>query len=123
MVAYEGTSREVFLRQVVSRTSGVTKSVKETILSEANEQRDKDFGSRHCSTFCFTSEHVDYVARYGGTCRDCADEAGVCPSSGLPCQNKREAIRYVLEAIQYGVRNGFVSSPANVERWQSAGRK
>lgn len=37
---------------VVGITSGVTKSVKETKLSEANETGGKDFGSRHCSTAC-----------------------------------------------------------------------
>jgi len=51
---------------------------------------------------------VNYVARYGGRCRDCADENGVCPQSGLPCGGAEKAIRHVLSAYQYGIDNGFI---------------
>ncbi|WP_343638947.1 metallophosphoesterase family protein [Roseateles sp.] len=59
----------------------------------------------------FTDEHVSYAARFGGFCRDCADESGVCPNSGLPCGNSDKAIRHVFRAISYGVKHGFISSP------------
>lgn len=51
---------------------------------------------------------VNYVLAYGGRCRDCADNAGDCPVSGLPCDGREKAVRYVVEAIAYGVRNGFI---------------
>jgi hypothetical protein len=44
-------------------------------------------------------EAVDYVARYGGMCRDCADNHGVCPTSGLPCDDPQKAIERVLRAL------------------------
>lgn len=59
----------------------------------------------------FTSAHIDYVARSGGRCRDCADESGVCPGSGLPCGSSRKAIKHVFDALEYGVKNGFIKSP------------
>jgi hypothetical protein len=55
-----------------------------------------------------TKEVVDYIARYGGRCHDCADEDGVCPNSGLPCDGSDKAIRHVLKAYNYGVENGFL---------------
>lgn len=51
---------------------------------------------------------VDYIARYGGRCRDCADNDGVCPHSGLPCDAPDKAIRHVLSAINYGIANRFI---------------
>ncbi len=54
---------------------------------------------------------VGYVARWGGNCRDCADESGVCPNSGLPCGGARKAIEHVIKALQYGVRHGYVVNP------------
>lgn len=54
---------------------------------------------------------VGYVARWGGNCRDCADENGVCPNSGLPCGGARKAIEHVINALQYGVLHGYVSNP------------
>lgn len=56
---------------------------------------------------------VDYVMRYGGRCRGCADENGVCPQSGLPCESHqaRKAISWVIEAIRYGVTHGYIASP------------
>ena len=55
-----------------------------------------------------TDEVVEYVSRYGGRCRDCADENGVCPSSGLPCADPTKAIRHVLNAYHYGIKHGFI---------------
>jgi len=63
------------------------------------------------SSMAFTDEHVNYINRYGGFCRDCADENGVCPSRGLPCQDSDKAIRFVLNALAYGVNHGYVSRP------------
>ncbi|PTT42980.1 hypothetical protein DBR23_02320 [Acidovorax sp. HMWF018] len=59
----------------------------------------------------FTSAHIDYVARYGGRCRDCADESGVCPGSGLPCADSRKAIKHVFDALEYGVKHGYIKPP------------
>lgn len=53
-------------------------------------------------------ETIDYVARFGARCRDCADCNGVCPGSGLPCGEGRKAIKWVVDAINYGVANGFL---------------
>ena len=57
------------------------------------------------------SDVVGYVARWGGQCRDCADEHGVCPNSGLPCGGSSKAIEHVIAALQYGVQNGYISNP------------
>ena len=61
-------------------------------------------------------ELIDYILQYGGRCRNCADEAGICPMSGLPCDNGVKAVRHVLKAINYGVANGYlpmISRPGN----------
>lgn len=58
-----------------------------------------------------TKEVVDYIARYGGKCRDCADQVSdVCPNSGLPCGNVDKAIHRVIGAYNYGVKHGFLKS-------------
>lgn len=65
----------------------------------------------------FTTAHVDYVLQFGGLCRDCADEAGVCPRSGLPCGGQRKSVEWVLHALGYGLTHGFVpalTAPAQV---------
>jgi hypothetical protein len=60
----------------------------------------------------FTDDVVRYVGRFSGQCRDCADEHGVCPSSGLPCDERHEkAIRYVITALNYGFGKGFLPPP------------
>lgn len=55
-------------------------------------------------------QEVEYILRYGGRCRDCADCAGTCPSSGLPCDvpKARELIRRILDAREYGYREGYL---------------
>lgn len=63
------------------------------------------------AALAFTATHIDYVARFGGRCRDCADESGVCPGSGLPCADSRKAIKHVFDAIEYGVKHGYIKSP------------
>jgi len=52
----------------------------------------------------------DYVSRYGGACRDCADFGPVCPNSGLPCNSdkRRQAINHVLSACRYGFKHGYL---------------
>jgi hypothetical protein len=55
-------------------------------------------------------EAVRYVARYGGRCRDCADESGVCPHSGLPCEGADKAIRHVIKALNYGFSHGYLAA-------------
>jgi hypothetical protein len=59
----------------------------------------------------FTKDHTYYVSRWGGNCRDCADENGVCPNSGLPCGDASKAIEHVLKALEYGVKHGYISNP------------
>lgn len=56
---------------------------------------------------------IDYVMQFGGRCRDCADEDGVCPSTGLPCvsADARKAIGYVLRACAFGVEHGWMDDP------------
>lgn len=67
---------------------------------------------------------ASYLLHYGSRCRDCADEDGVCPASGLPCEVPAalKAVEHVLAAITYGVRQGFLSaapaSPAPGGGWR-----
>lgn len=51
---------------------------------------------------------VDYVLQYGGRRRDCADENGVCPGSGLPCEGARKAVTHVVQALRYGLQHGYL---------------
>lgn len=55
----------------------------------------------------------DYVVRYGGRCRDCADEDGVCPSKGTPCDPtvERAVISKTISALKYGIDHGFIENP------------
>lgn len=57
---------------------------------------------------------VDYALQYGGRCRDCADENGVCPGSGLPCSGARKAVTHVVKALRYGLQHGYLRA-AQVE--------
>lgn len=59
----------------------------------------------------------DYVLQYGGRCRDCADNFGVCESRGMPCDPKaaRKAVRRVIGALNYGHRNGFLPAAPQQE--------
>lgn len=58
-------------------------------------------------------EAVDYALRYGGMCRQCADEDGICPNSGLPCEAPaaERVIRRILDAVGYGIAHGYIQSP------------
>lgn len=57
-----------------------------------------------------TPEELDYISRWGGMCRGCADEDGICPSSGLPCEDepRNRAIRHVVAALRYGQGHGYL---------------
>jgi hypothetical protein len=46
---------------------------------------------------------IEAIARYGGRCRECADNDGVCEGNGLPCDPalRRRAIEHVLGAARY----------------------
>ncbi|XAI96541.1 hypothetical protein [Microcystis phage Mae-JY35] len=59
-------------------------------------------------------EPVAYVARYGGRCRDCADNDGICPTSGLPCnvEDCNKAISHVIKALTYGIAQGYIDALA-----------
>lgn len=56
-----------------------------------------------------TDDTLEYVSKYGGRCRDCADMYGVC-QSGLPCKldERHAAIRHVLRAVNYGMAHGYL---------------
>lgn len=60
----------------------------------------------------FDHTTIDYVLKYGGRCRECADHHGLCPN-GLPCDvdDAKTAIRWVLKALNYGIANGFLQPP------------
>lgn len=58
-----------------------------------------------------TEEMVQYAKRYGGMCRDCADENGICPTDGIACGGKETAVRFAADAINYGIKNGFIANP------------
>lgn len=61
----------------------------------------------------FDHTTIDYVLRYNGRCRECADHHGLCPN-GLPCDvdDAKAAIRWVLKALNYGISNGFLTKPS-----------
>jgi hypothetical protein len=46
---------------------------------------------------------VSCILRYGGRCRGCADNFGICEGSALPCDpaEARRAILHVLRAKDY----------------------
>lgn len=62
-----------------------------------------------------TPAEVNYVLRYGGRCRECADRDGVC-ETGLPCSvdDAAKVIRHIIGALNYGRSHGFLpaSPPA-----------
>jgi hypothetical protein len=67
-------------------------------------------------------EHPDtleFLVQYGGRCRDCADVGPVCESTGIGCGERRKAMKFALDALAYGVRNGFVLQDALRHRFAS----
>lgn len=52
---------------------------------------------------------VDFLVQYGGNCRDCADEDGFCPQTGIGCGQRRKAVEFVLGALEYGSKHGFAA--------------
>lgn len=68
-------------------------------------------------------ERINYVLRYGGMCRGCADHDGVCPTNGLPCDTEaaRRSVRHVLEALDYGERHGYLPAPPAPGGWKPVG--
>lgn len=63
-----------------------------------------------------------YVLRYGGMCRDCADENGTCPTSGIPCDTeiRLKMVRKTIEALRYGILHGFIENPFTKDAGQSS---
>ncbi len=55
-------------------------------------------------------ETIMYVSKFGGFCRDCADESGICPHKGLPCDVKLSnlAIFHVIRAVNYGMKHKYI---------------
>lgn len=70
-----------------------------------------------------SEDRVEYALRFGGMCRDCADQNGTCPRSFLPCEpaEARAAIRWVLAAIEYGERHGYLPGDAGRQALQEQG--
>lgn len=63
---------------------------------------------------------IDFLINYGGHCRDCADEDGFCPRTGIGCGQRRKAVEFILGAINYGAKHGFAAGyrligPGNVD--------
>ena len=71
--------------------------------------------AQSAGSMALSDEHIDYINRYYSRCRDCADEAGVCPSSGLPCDGSKKAIQAVLGALAYGVNMNYVPPPIGAQ--------
>lgn len=55
---------------------------------------------------------VAYALRHGPRCRDCADEAGVCPYTGIGCGERKKAAEWIVDALIYGAQHGYC--PANL---------
>lgn len=57
-------------------------------------------------------ETVSYILRYGGRCRECADNPSqICVIGGLPCNvdAARKVIRHTITALNYGIEHGFLA--------------
>jgi hypothetical protein len=67
---------------------------------------------------------IDYVMRYGGRCRDCADEDGICPTNGTPCEPKvkRAVIEHTLKSLEYGLSHGFIENPFSIPKPDATGK-
>lgn len=58
-------------------------------------------------------EPIAYASHYGGRCRGCADENGVCPTTGMPCDldERLKAAAHCLKAWQFGIEHGHMDNP------------
>ena len=58
-----------------------------------------------------SDDMIGYISRYGGRCRDCADNNGICPYDSLPCEpaQREEAIKHVLSARAYGLKHRYIT--------------
>lgn len=52
---------------------------------------------------------LDFLVAYGGFCRDCADECGICPQTGIGCGERRKASEFILRALEYGSKHGHTA--------------
>jgi hypothetical protein len=59
-----------------------------------------------------TDVWTNYISSFEGTCRDCADEGGICPRNGSPCGSDK-AFNHAARAIIYGIENGYLTVPLN----------
>lgn len=50
---------------------------------------------------------IDFLVNYGGRCRDCADENGFCPRTGVGCGQRKQAAIFFVAALEYGSKHGF----------------
>lgn len=55
---------------------------------------------------------LDY-ALHTPRCRDCADEDGHCPATGLPCEvpAARKVVQGILDHLAYGIAHGYCENP------------
>lgn len=63
-----------------------------------------------------------YVLKFGGMCRDCADENGTCPHSGIPCDSdiRLKMVRSTIKALIYGIAQGYIANPFIPEAGRTA---
>lgn len=87
-------------------------SIDYLFLDDDDEDAQPQQATAQAEPVAFGDEVIDYINRYGGHCRDCSDENGVCPNRGLPCGDSKKAIRFVLEALAYGLNNGYLKNAA-----------
>jgi hypothetical protein len=66
---------------------------------------------QQCKPPVVAEDEVAFATHYGPRCRDCADEDGVCPASGIGCGEREKAVRFVLGAVAYGREYGFIRKP------------
>lgn len=70
-----------------------------------------------------SEDAVAFAIQYGPRCRDCADENGVCPATGIGCGDREKAVRFVLGAVAYGIKHRYLPAPrlaSEREVWEQA---
>ena len=80
----------------------------ESAIADARKLLECDALAQPADEDAWLNDAIKYAKNYGGHCRDCADNDGICPQTKLPCGEKDEAIRRVLTAILYGEKHGYL---------------
>ena len=92
------------LEQYAPRDRAVTQD----LIADARKLLEDDALAQPADEDAWLNDAIKYAKNYGGHCRDCADNDGICPQTKLPCGEKDEAIRRVLTAILYGEKHGYL---------------